>query len=245
MTIKDLTNKTGHILKQNAPAILTGTAIAGAVTTGVLAGRAGYVASREVCETFEHKGADRKEEFKLTWKLYIPPVVAGMITVGCVVSLHRVHAKRAAALGAAYALTSSEFSDYRQKMVEKLGEDKEKDARDEIAKEKVENSTTSQVIMVGEGKQLCYDTVMGRYFESDMESLRRAQNDINDQALHHMFASQNDFFRLIGVEDGGSLGEELGFRDTNLMDISFSSHLASGGKPCLAITYELVPYKYD
>ena len=253
MNIHQLFQTSKKTLVENAPAILVGSTIVGVIGTGVAAGVGGYRAGTKVSNINlvnheENEDAElltRKDVAKATWKLYIPATLTGAGAITCVVFAHRTHTKRAAAVVAAYTLTSQEFSEYRNKMVEKLGEKKEAEAAKEIVEKKVQDTEElSKVIMVGDNKILCFDTVVGKYFESDMESIRKAQNDINDQAIHHMYASQNDFFRLLGVSDAGSIGEDLGWRADALLDVSFTSVLAQG-KPCMAITYELVPLKYS
>jgi hypothetical protein len=38
-------------------------------------------------------------------------------------------------------------------------------------------------------------------------------------------------------------GEELGWNVDNILDIEFSSHLASDGKPCLCLEYRSDPIR--
>ena len=54
----------------------------------------------------------------------------------------------------------------RKKVVEAVGEKKEKKIQDAVAKERIDSHPvgTSQIIITGKGSELCYDTVSGRYF---------------------------------------------------------------------------------
>ena len=57
-----------------------------------------------------------------------------------------------------------------------------------------------------------------------------------------MYASHNDFYRLIGLP-GTTYGEEVGWRTDNMMDLEYSSHLAEDGRPCLCIEYHVAPVR--
>ncbi|WP_254556795.1 DUF6353 family protein, partial [Salmonella enterica] len=80
--------------------------------------------------------------------------------------------------------------------IETLGEKKEKQIREEIDKDRIKKNPVgkSEVIITGNGKTLCYDHTSGRYFESDMETIKRAVNTINKQMLDEMYVSLNDFY---------------------------------------------------
>ena len=129
---------------------------------------------------------------------------------------------------------------------ETYGEKKEKEVRNAIAKDKIEKNPVSsnEVILTKKGDTLCYDALSGRYFKSDIEKLKRCMNEINRQILNDGSASLNDFYYEIGL-DSIKIGDDLGW-DTRqgLVDIDFSSQLASDGTPCLVLDFSIAPV-YD
>jgi hypothetical protein len=141
-----------------------------------------------------------------------------------------------------YSLAETALKEYQEKVRQQIGVAKEKEFRDDISKDHLLDTpmATSQVFITGAGETLCYDSYTGRYFKSDMEAIRRAQNDINAQIFREMYASHNDFYKLVGLEKV-TYGDEIGWNAENLLDIEFSSHLASDGKPCLCIEYRAEP----
>src|SRR5262245_48041719 len=142
-----------------------------------------------------------KEIVKEVWPLYIPPAISGVVTIGCIIMAHRVSSGRLAAVLASSAVTERAFSEYKEKIQQKFGERKATEVRDEIAKDRINKNPpeSNQIIMTGTGDVLCYDDLTGRYFESSMEKLRGAENDINNQLLHRSNASLSDFFDIVGL----------------------------------------------
>lgn len=234
------------LVSDNLPLILTTTAVTGVVSTTVLAVAATPKALRDIwdAESEQEDPITPLEKVKLTWGYYAPAVVVGGLTVAAIVGIHSVHARRQAAVLGLLSLTEKAYSEYRTKVVETIGENKDKAIRDEVAKDRIENDPVSshEVIITGAGQHLCYDSITGRYFESDIESIRRAVNDINAQCLNEMYASQNDFYRLINLPLT-PFGEEIGWRHDHLLDVSFSAHIAENGRPCLSLDYGLQPIR--
>ena len=235
-------------LVKNGPVILTGLSIAGFVTTAVLTGVATTKAIRVIEEEKEVKGEDLtlKEKARVSWKYYIPPVATGIVSGACAIGAHSVSARRTAALAAAYQLSETALSEYRDKVIETIGEKKEKAVRDKVAKEKLEQNPVneSSVIITGKGKTLCFDSLSGRYFESDIESIKKAVNDINKRLLCDMYVSLNEFYDELDM-DHTDIGEDLGWNlDGGLIDVYFSSQIARDDRPCIVLNYHVAP-KYD
>lgn len=230
----------------NSPLILTYISVAGVVSTAVLAVKATPKALQDIinAQTFAENDLTPKETVEVAWKHYIPAAATGAVTIACIIGAHNVHARRNAALITVYSLTETALKEYQAKVKEQIGENKERKVRDEIAKDYIANTpmVNSEVLITGTGEQLCYDSFTGRYFKSDIETIRRAQNDINARVLNEMYASHNDFYRLIGLP-GTTYGEEVGWRTDNLMDLEYSSHLAEDGRPCLCIEYHVAPVR--
>lgn len=234
------------LLSDNSPNILTAMAVAGLASTTIMAVRATPQAVIDIqhAESEFPEKLTGKEKVQLCWKYYIPASLVGASTVACIVGANSVSNRRNAAIMSVYSLTDTAFKEYKNKVVEQLGENKEQKVRDAVAEDHVKANPVSQneVYVTGNGDVLCYDDITGRYFNSTMETIRKAQNDINAQCINDMYASLNDFYRAIGVPLSG-LGEELGWSVDNMLDVKFSSMIADNDKPCLSINYDRQPIR--
>lgn len=236
-------------IKKHSPEILTGIGIAGMITTTVMAVRATPKALILIEERKEEIGAEKLEAMdmvKTTWACYIPAAITGTLSVACLIGASSVNARRNAALATAYTLSESALKDYQGKVIEMFGEKKNEAVKDAVAKDKVEKNpvVTREVIITEKGNTLCYDSISGRYFKSDIEKIKKAECELNRQMLDDMYVSLNDFYYEIGL-DNVKLGDELGWNvDSGYIDLSFSSQLASDGTPCLVIDYSVAP-RYD
>ena len=238
------------LASKHSPEILTGLGIAGMITTTILAVKATPKALKMIDEK---KKEERKDELtpietvKTAWKPYVPAVITGVVSTGCLIGASSVSVRRNAALATAYQLSTTALNEYKEKVVETIGEKKEKTIREKIAKDKVEKNpvTKSEVIFTGGGDTLCYDAHSGRYFNSDIDKIKRAVNNLNYRmtAGMEMSISLNEFYNEIGLSSTKQ-GEDLGWRtDKGLIEIDFSSQIADNGKPCIVIDY-LIPPEY-
>ena len=249
MRLSDMAKSVRTTLSKHSPEILVGIGISGMVATTILAVRATPKALVLIEEAKREKESDSLtpvETIQTTWKCYIPAAVTGMASIACIIGSNSVNAKRSAALATAYTLSENALREYKDKVVETIGEKKEKEVRNAIAKDKIEKNPVSsnEVILTKKGDTLCYDVLSGRYFKSDIEKLKRCMNEINRQILNDGSASLNDFYYEIGL-DSIKIGDDLGW-DTRqgLVDIDFSSQLASDGTPCLVLDFSIAPV-YD
>lgn len=253
-------------LSKHSPELLTSIGIAGMVTTAVMVG----MATPKAIKLLEEEKARQNEELlskedtddasecipitklkfqdtvKTTWKCYLPAVVTGVVSIGCLIGASSVSARRNAVLATAYSLSETAFSNYKAKVEETVGEKKEKAIRDEIAKEHIVRNPVknNEVIVTQKGETLCYDLLSGRYFKSDIEKIRKAENELNRNLVNEMYISLNEFYYELGLK-GTKLGDDLGWNiEDGLLDISFSSQLTDDGTPCLAMDYRVSP-RYD
>ena len=237
--------------KKHSPEILTGVGIAGMLTTVVLAVRATPKALRLIDEKkadIPEENIPRIEVVKAAWKVYVPAVLTGILSTICLIGANSVNQRRNAAIAAAYSLSESALKEYREKVIETIGERKEQAIRDDIAKDRITENPVREVIVSDRGSTLCYDSLSGRYFKSDIEKLRRIINDLNRRMRDEMFISLNDFYCAVDNPDLGptKLGDMLGWNiDKGYIDLNFSSQLTTDGTPCLVLDYTVVPeYEY-
>ena len=253
-------------LTKHSPEILTGIGIAGMITTTILAVKVTPKAISLMDKEIRRQNqelldeAERNDEevchqisklkpievVKVTWKCYIPVVTIAAASIGCLIGASSVHSKRNAVLATAYKLSETAFSEYKEKVVETIGEKKEELIRDKIHKDRMEKDPVSknEIFITDKGDTLCYDYYTGRYFKSDIEKIKRAINELNRKMLLENYVSLNDFYEEIGLART-STGDRLGWNtDTGLLDLNFSSQLSEEGKPCLVIDFKVMP-KYD
>lgn len=187
------------------------------------------------------------ELFKAVWKCYVPMGISFTAGAMCILGAHRIDVRRNAALAAAYQLSESALREYKSKVIETIGEKREKSIRDEVAKEKIKENppVPSQIIVTGRGKTRCYDGQTGRYFESDIESIRQIVNKLNYRLQSEHYISMNELFYELALPNT-DLGDLIGWNlDDGLIDIQFSSMLADDGIPTLVLNYNVAPrYEY-
>lgn len=234
---------------KHSPQILMGIGIAGFITTVGLAISATPKAVSLIEEENKIRIEDGEPEMtkidivKTTWKCYVPTAVSGAISIACIIGSNSKHAKRNAILASAYKMSETALMEYQQKVVETIGEKKEKTVRDSIAKDHVEKNPVvdKQVIITGNGKTLCYEDISGRYFESDIEQIRKAENVLNKRMMDDMYVSLNELYDELDLEHT-SLGDELGWNiDNGLIEFAFSSSIAKDGRPCLVVGHRIAP----
>lgn len=245
-------------IEKHAPEILTGVGVAGFVATTVTAVKVTPQAIKNIEEAKKEKAKEGEsvedvklepvEYVKCTWKLYLPVVVTGVSSIACVIGATRINLKRNAALVAACTLSENRFGEYKDKVKELLGEKKEQNVRDEIAKDKITSDPvrSEEIIRTGKGETLCYDAISGRYFYSDIDEIKRALNFLNNQLLYDESVSLNDLYDLLGLEPNGC-GEDFGWNRARpgwggLVEPSFSSQLTADGIPCVVLDFIEGPF---
>lgn len=244
MTLKTVVKKATNAVRSNATTILPAIGVGGVLSTAYLAAKASFKAS-DVIRT-EQMQLDlqekshpltNKEKAKLVWKEYIPTAVSGVLTIGCIIGGARIGARRAAAAYSLIAASEQAFSSYREKVVEQIGEKKERAIRDELAQDRLRKDPPT--LVVGTGKTLCREDHTGRYFECDIETLRRAENKINHQMLRENEASLNDFYHLVGLPHT-SFSSCTGWSIDKELSLWFTAALTEDGKPCLVFEYNYI-----
>ena len=246
MKLHAIVKQTEHILRNNSPAILTALGVSGTITTAYLTGRATVKATR-IVDSFESAGGtagDRKQRIKerttLVWKLYIPPAASCALTVGCIFGALQFGNRRTAALTAAYTLSEKAFTEYQEKVVEKIGDVQERNLRDEIAQDRANSRPVSrEVVIAGPGNVLCLELYTGRYFNSDKETLMQAVNELNRKSIANMGACLSDWYSLVGLPYT-SLSDDVGWTQDKLMELRFTAVFADDGRPCLAFEYNYI-----
>lgn len=242
-----LAKRAGKVAADNSPAILTAIAVSGVLTTAFLTAKASFKAADVIFDAqAEHDREEKahnfssKEKVDLVWKYYVPAVGTGIMTITCLIASNHIGTRRAAALASAYGVSQEMFKEYKDKVISKLGESGEEEVRSEIASDKIRNNPLVGVVLVGTGEFLCVDMHSGRYFKTDNESLRKAENDINWQILNENYASLSDFYDLLGLPHT-SESDEIGWTTDKKFEMEITPAFGPKKEPCLAVEFRTVP----
>lgn len=240
--------KASHFLAKNNTTIMTALGVVGTIGVAVVASKDTIKARDAMIEyDMEHENEDRPEKEELIARVkivapcYIPTALVTAATIAAIVGAHTASKAKITAYSGAYAMAQEAARMYRSS-VEEVVSDKDKRAIDS----KMANKTAVAIqerdkstIVVGTGKVLCFDTNSGRQFQSDMETLRKAQNDINFEILSNDWASLNSFYERIGLPPI-ELGEELGWIAGSKVELKITSTII-GGTPALVINFDTAP----
>jgi hypothetical protein len=237
MNISSLFNDTIKQAKIHSPEILSALGVSGLVATSYLTAKAAtQVARDEDADPW----ASNKEKIKRYWKIYIPPAISGVITTACIIGSSQASGRRTAAAVTAFSVTEKAFSEYKEKVVEQVGKNKEQKIRDEIAEANVKKHMPSkEIVIAGTGHVLCCELLTKRYFRSDMEALRKAQNDINARIVNDVYVALDEFYDILGLSYTSASGK-LGWNSDKLMELEFSTIMSEGGEPCIAFDYNYI-----
>lgn len=246
--------------KKRTPEILVGFGIVGTITTTVLAVKATPKAMSLIDDAahMDENGmliADSRELtkveiVKVAWKPYIPAVISFMVSTGCLIGASSVNFKRNAALATAYELSRSALSDYREKVVETIGENQEKEIRAKVNQKKIEEIPVNDenVIPTDKGNTLCFDPMTGRYFRSDPLFIKKCVNELNRILYTDVYVSLNTFYSLLGLKEstcGDAFGWNINY-DEGTVDIDFTAQMNDHDEPCAVIDYITQPvYGFD
>lgn len=164
-------NKIGFKLQKRSPEILVAVGVVGVVVSAVMACKATTKASEVVEATNDtlaeihdaaengvtkagkdYSAEDEKKDLTIAYvhagvmyaKLYGPAVVMGIGSIACILASHRILKKRNIALAAAYTTLDKSFKEYRGRVIERFGEQVEKELRYNIKAQEVETTVIDE-----------------------------------------------------------------------------------------------------
>ena len=250
--LKQTIKSAERVLTKYSPGILTGIGITGMIGATFMAVKATPKALYLIESKKEESEVEELtpvETIKTCWTCYIPATLTTVLSAVCLIGASTVSAKRNAALATAYSISEAALREYQEKVVEVIGEKKEKAVRDAVAKDQIERDpvTKSEVVIIDSNSNtLCYEPLSGRYFKSTIDKIKKAEIKLDRQMIQEMYVSLNDFYWEIGLDET-DLGDKMGWNlSKGYMDLSFSSQLADDGTPCAVIVYGIPPvYDYQ
>ena len=211
-------NNCTQFIKANAPAILTASACIGTVTTAILTAKSTTLAIERIADYCEDNlrspdDLSWREKFAISYRVYIPPAIAGVATLVSIVAANRIQYARGAAFALAYSGSEAAFRRYREAVSDVVKPKDVQKVAARVAEKSVQEAGQPQpgtVLVASSGDVLCYDTFSGRYFKSDIETIRRVENNINGQLNSECYASLNEFYAGLGLPPV-SAGELVGW----------------------------------
>lgn len=205
--MNNLLRHTKLFFSRNGSTILTCMGGVGLVATAVLTATATPKAMTRVDKAREEKGEEltKVEVVIAAAPAYIPPVLTGLATLGCMFGANTLNKRQQASMASAYALLDTSYKEFKKKVGEVYGEDAVQKVQAEIAKDKYEESD----IQPADGMKLFYDDFSGRLFESTIEKVQEAEYNINRDLSMQGYATLNQFYDYLGmvpIESGNDLG---------------------------------------
>lgn len=248
-----------EFIQKNSSTILTIIGAAGVVTTSVLAVKA----TPKALELINNKKEEKDElttldYIKAGWKPYIPSILSGLFSIGCIVSANTVNKKIQSSMTSAYALLYTYYEDYRKKSKEiqlpqKDGSSELNNVDQIVMRKKMKEMSTN--IQLNDDEILLYFqflSIGGRhdgYIVMYKDDIPKLEDFMNERLRREGYLTINDVYREIGVSDdelpifGWSCGWIYPENDENYrlkIDISNSCELDTG-LTCYFVDYSENP----
>ena len=233
MSIKNFTNSAGRVfgraglkLQKYSPQILTGVGIASGIVSGVVACKAtlkvepilddmrkDVAVVKENKELYNDKAYAQTLSYSYTKgvvkvvKLYAPAASLAGVSIACIVSAQGIMNRRNAALAAAYAAVEKGFADYRKRVAEAYGKEREEEIRYDITSDEVHDTKAGKVETVKRANDI---SIYARYFDENNDNwsptpeynlmyLRSQQNHLNDLLVSRGHVFLNEAYDMLGI----------------------------------------------
>lgn len=217
------------LAQKGSPKLLFGAGMVGMVGSTILACRAtlkmdevlgeakGKLTLAKTLQHEQYSERDRQRDISLIYfqtsvrivKLYGPAIILGGVSIAALTRSHSILTKRNAALTAAYAALEKGFDEYRARVVDKYGEEQDRDFRYGVQEVEIVDPETNKkkiVKRVDPGDPSIY----ARFFDQTSQSWSREpeynlfflqcqQNYANDllRSRGHVFL--NEVYDLLGI----------------------------------------------
>ena len=184
----------------------------------------GYTINPETGEHEEYTPEDGKKELTISYaymaidiaKLYAPSVILGALSITSIVASNNILRQRNIALAAAYATIDKSFKTYRGRVIERFGEELDKELRYNIKAKEVEetvvdengNETTVTKTAEAYDPNLISDyarffddgcTGWCKDFEANLTFVKQQQNWANNMLQHRGYLFLNEVYDMFGI----------------------------------------------
>lgn len=254
-SIKKIAEGVKGYVSKYSPEILTGLGIAGMVTTTVLAVKATPKALQLIEEKKKEEEVEKLtvvDTVKTTWKCYVPAVITGTVSTVCLIGATSVNTRRTAALATAYKISETALAEYREAVVETIGEEKEREVAETHAKKQIEKvyiEPSEYLAATDRGEVLWWDYYSSRPIYTTRNKIDAAVNKANNKLYNDSenFVSLNEFYEYLGMPTTG-LGDDIGWYKWKGDSIELEEHYlheTPDGKPCFMLIFYQHPYRAE
>jgi len=226
-----VTRKVAHsalLASKNSPGVLLGVGVTGMVASTVLACRATLKMNEvlddtqrnlEKARTLEHRDYSEKDRGRdvaiihvqtgvKIIRLYTPAIIVGGISIAALTKSHNILNQRNAALGAAYAALEKGFKEYRGRVIDKYGDEEDRNFRYGTEQVEIEDDKGRKQLVTRVSQD--DPSIYARFFDYTSTSwskdpeynlifLKCQQNYANDllHARGHVFL--NEVYDMLGI----------------------------------------------
>ena len=207
MKLEQIVSRTSYTLKKHGPLILSVLGAAGVIFTAKLASDAGKKIGRMEAETPDFVEYDlfyeEPQQTVSTFGLYLPTIVCGVATIGCILSSSFLNQKRQMSLIAAYAALDAKYKEIKKDYYEKHPDEY-------MTIRKKEYSESIQFMSENDYDELLYyDEYANRWFKRRPIEMMNAGYQFNRLFILRGYVSLNDYYTLVGLEptvEGATIG---------------------------------------
>ena len=252
-TVNAKTKRIGIKLRKHSPEILLVAGLGGAIVSAVMACKATTKLStimeeskndleaihkcsenKEIADTYSVE--DAKKDTTIVYvqtgvklvKLYAPAIAVGIVSATSILAANNIMRKRNVALTAALTTTDQAFKEYRSRVVDKFGEQVDKELKYDIKAKKFEETVTdpetgkekkskNTVSIANPGcseyARFFDETCKGyeRETQYNLMFLRAQQQFANDKLVADGFLFLNDVYDMLGI-DKTPTGQLVGWK---------------------------------
>lgn len=246
MEIKKVFENVSEYANEHSSDIFFGVGIGCGVAAVALMGVFSPKAYKAIEEKKNEQNVDKLsvvDTIKTAGKFYILPILSEVVSIVCLSKSRKDDRASSAALATALAIREAASKTYVEKVKEVLGDKKEHEVQALVDKEQMEKSPFSrtELIVTPKGTTICYDPWSDRYFTSDREAIKKAENEINRDLRDELFVPLNELYYRLGLKETEA-GKLLGFdMDKGYLEITFTSQLTEDGTdtPVRVLNYEV------
>ena len=233
-------------LVRNSPKILTGLAAGGTVLTAVLASKETMIA-QSVLEEYKlvNPNATKKDVVKKALPIYIPAIISGVATIGCIIGAAAISSNRIALLESACSMGSIAATKYHEAMVESLGKEKEQEIRDLMLtkKSKEHPPEEGKILYTGKGEHVFLEPWTMTYFRSSYASIMKAYREMEEAIDSNCEETLTEWFYKLGLPKTYN-SDKFGWNDEHKIKIHIHYTDDDDGDPCGIIVYDEEPGFY-